>query len=229
MELKGTLASSQQKPLNSATRAVVSTFGVLVGLAGIEHGFFEMLQGNVTPSSIMIDAIGPAQRFWEYGVERALTIIPNFFVTGILAIIVGLLVTIWAGAFINRKYSALVLMLLSITLWLVGGGFAPIFMSILAIVTATRINKPLKWWRTHLPVNLRGFLAKLWPWSIISFVIVFVIGVEIAIFGYPLLWFYSANVTFSIQYALAYIMVGLMPVSILTAFAHDIQRAIRNS
>jgi len=101
-----------------ATRAVASTLGVLVGLAGIEHGFFEMLQGNVTPSDIMIDAIGPAQRFWEYGTESALTIIPNFFVTGIVAIIVGLLVTIWAGAFIDRKYGAGVLMLLSIILWL---------------------------------------------------------------------------------------------------------------
>jgi hypothetical protein len=48
----------------SATRAVTSTLGVLVGLAGIEHGFFEMLQGNITPSSMMIEAIGPAQRFW---------------------------------------------------------------------------------------------------------------------------------------------------------------------
>ena len=145
----------------SATRAVASTLGVLVGVAGMEHGFFEMLQGNVTPSGIMIDAIGPAQRFWEYGTERALTIIPNFFVTGILAIIVGLLVTIWAGLFIGRKHGAWVLMLLSIILWLVGGGFGPIFMSILAIVTATRINKPLKWWRAHLPVNARGFLARI--------------------------------------------------------------------
>ena len=208
----------------SATRAVASTLGVLVGLAGIEHGFFEMLQGNVTPSDIMIDAIGPAQRFWEYGTETALTIIPNFFVTGILAIIVGLLVTIWAGAFIDRKYGAWVLILLSIMLWLVGGGFAPIFMSILASVTATRINKPLKWWRAHLSVNLRGFLAKLWPWSIIAFVLLFLIGVEIAIFGYPLLWFFDANVTYNIQYTLAFIMVGFMPVSILTAFAHDIQK-----
>ncbi len=207
-----------------ATKAVASTFGVLVGLAGIEHGFFEMLQGNVTPSGIMIDAIGPAQRFWEYGTETALTIIPNFFVTGILAMIVGLLVTIWAGAFIDRKYGAGVLLLLSIMLWLVGGGFAPIFMSILASVTATRINKPLKWWRAHLSGNLRGFLAKLWPWSIITFVLVFIIGVEIAIFGYPLLWFFNANITFTIQNVLAFIMVGLWPVTIITAFAHDIQK-----
>jgi len=216
--------SQRQKSLNSAIRAVASTLGVLVGLAGVEHGFFELLQGNVTPSDIIIDAIGPAQRFWEYGTERALTIIPNFFVTGILAIVFGVLVTIWAGVFIDRKYGAGVLMLLSIILWLVGGGFAPIFMAIFASVAATRINKPLNWWRAHLPAFIRGFLAKSWSWSIISFVVVFVIGVEIAIFGYPLLWFYSADVTFSIQYALAYIMVVFMPVSILTAIAYDIQR-----
>jgi hypothetical protein len=203
---------------------VASTFGVLVGLAGVEHGLFEVLQGNVSPSSIMIEAIGPAQRFWEYGTERALTIVPNFLVTGILAIILGLLVTVWAGAFIDRKYGALILLLMSITLWLVGGGFAPIFMSLLAAATATRINKPLNWWRAHLPVKLRGFLAKLWLWSIISFVVVFVVGVEIAIFGYPLLWLLDASTTYSIQSILAFIMVALMPVSIITAFAHDIQK-----
>jgi hypothetical protein len=209
---------------NGATRVVASTLGVLVGLAGVEHGFFELLQGNVSPSEMMIEAIGPAQRFWEYGTELALTIVPNFLVTGILAIILGLLVTVWAGAFIDRKYGALILLFMSITLWLVGGGFAPIFMSLLAAATATRINKPLKWWRAHLPVKLRGFLAKLWLWSIISFVVVFVVGVEIAIFGYPLLWLFDASTTYSIQSILAFIMVALMPVSIITAFAHDIQK-----
>lgn len=209
---------------NGATRVVASTFGVLVGLAGVEHGLFEVLQGNVSPSSIMIEAIGPAQRFWEYGTERALTIVPNFLVTGILAIILGLLVTVWAGAFIDRKYGAWLLLLMSIMLWLVGGGFAPIFMSLLAAATATRINKPLKWWSAHLPVKLRGFLARLWLWSIISFVVVFVVDVEIAIFGYPLLWLLDASTTYSIQSTLAFIMVSLMPVSIITAFAHDIQK-----
>jgi hypothetical protein len=55
-------------------------------------------------------------------------------------------------------------------------------------------------------------------------VLVFVVGVEIAIFGYPLLWLFDANVTFTIQNVLAFIMVGLWPVSIITAFAHDIQK-----
>jgi hypothetical protein len=208
----------------NATRVVASTFGVLVGLAGIEHGYFELLQGDVRPGSIMIEAIGPAQRFWEYGTERALTIIPSFPVTGILAMVFGLLVVIWAGAFVHRKNGAGVLLLLSIMLFLVGGGFGPIFLAILASATATRIDKPLRWWRAHLPVNVRGFLTKLWPWSIVASVLLFVISVEIAIFGYPLVWFFGTDTTFTIQYTSAYIMLGLMLLSVLTGFAHDIQK-----
>src|SRR3989337_1801999 len=109
--------SPQQKPSTSATRVIASTIGAIVGLAGLEHGFFEMLQGNVTPSGLVIDAIGPAQKLWSGATEPALTIIPNFFVSGILAMIVGLLVTIWAVAFVQRKYGALILMEQTLTLF----------------------------------------------------------------------------------------------------------------
>jgi hypothetical protein len=207
----------------SAVKTVASTFGVLVGLAGIEHGIFEILQGNVVPESMIIDAIGPAQRFWEYSSETALTIIPNMLLSGILAVIFGLAVTIWAAYFIDKKYGASVFMLLSFILWLVGGGFAPVLMAVFAFLTASRIDRPLNWWRAYLPDSLRGFLSKLWPYSIIVYVFSFVIGVEIAIFGYPLLWVFSADVTYSIQWALAYIMVVLWPLSLLTAIAHDIK------
>ena len=209
---------------NRATKTVASTFGVLVGLAGIQHGIFETLQGNIATNDFMIDAIGPGQKFWEYATETALTIIPNFLVTGILAVIFGLLVTIWAGAFIDRKYGAWIFGLLSLILWLVGGGFAPILMAIFGLVAATRIKSSLNWWRNHLPITLRNFLCKLWPWSLIVYVLVFVFGVEIAIFGYPLLWIFDANVTYTIQWSLAFIMVILWPVSIITAFAHDIEK-----
>jgi hypothetical protein len=208
----------------SAVRVVASTFGILVGVAGIEHGIFEILQGNVKPDGLLIDAIGPAQSFWEYSSETALTIIPNMLLSGILAIIVGIVVTIWAAYFVDRKYGAQVLLLLSITLLLVGGGFAPVLMAILAFIAASRIDRPLNWWRAHLPSFLQGFLARLWPWSIIVFVVVFVLGVEIAVFGYPLLWVFSAEVTYSIQWALAYIMVVFWPLSILTAISYDIEQ-----
>jgi hypothetical protein len=209
-----------------ATRVVASTLGVLVGLAGMEHGYFEMLQGDAKPSGIFMEAIGPAQRFWEYGTERALTIVPNFLLTGILAMTVGLLAVIWASMYIDRKYGAPVLLLLLIVLWLVGGGFGPVFLSILAVVTATRINKPLTWWCTHLSDGMRSILAKLWPWSIVAFVLMFLVSVEIAIFGHPLIWFLDASTAYDILNAIGYTMVGLMLISILSGLAHDIQKQV---
>src|SRR4030043_261560 len=133
--------------INSATKVVASTIGVFSGLAGMVHGFFEMLQGNVTPSSNVINAIDPAQRLWPEATLHAFTIIPNFLITGILAMIIGLLVIIWTGAFIDGKYGARVLLLLSISLFMVGGGFGPAFMAIIASLIATQINKPLSYWQ----------------------------------------------------------------------------------
>src|SRR4030042_4516576 len=122
----------QQKPSISATRVISSTLGAIVGLAGVEHGFFEVLQGNATTSGLVIDAIGPAQKLWPGATEPALTIIPNFLLSGIAAIIVGLLVTIWAVAFVHRKYGALILLLFSFVLFLVGGGSPPLFLGVVA-------------------------------------------------------------------------------------------------
>jgi len=207
----------------SATRAVASTLGVLVGLAGIDHGFFEILQGNTAPSGLMIDAIGPAQRFWEYGTERAFTIVPSFLVTGILSVVFGLLVTVWAGAFVQKKYGAGALMLLSVILFLVGGGFAPIFMAALAGLAATGIGKPLKRWRTLLPHGMRSFLARIWLVPFIASVLLFLVSVEIAIFGWPLTLFFDADTAFNLLNTTSLVMFGLMVLSVPTAFAHDSQ------
>lgn len=205
----------------SATRMIASTFGILVGLAGIDHGIFEVLQGNAKPGGLMIEAIGPAQRFWEYGTEPALTVIPSFLVTGSLAVLMGLVVIVWSAGSVHRKHGAAILLLFSVLLFLVGGGFAPIFLAILAVIAATWINKPLTWWRTHVPAFLQTFLARLWPWSLIAFVLVFIMSVEIAIFGYPSVQFFGTETTLAILSTLANIMLGLMLFSLLTAFAHD--------
>ncbi len=218
--------SHQQKPSISATRVIASTLGAIVGLAGMEHGFFEMLQGSVTTNGLVIDAIGPTQKLWPGATEPALTIIPNFFVSGILAMIVGLLVIFWAVAFVQRKHGALILLLLSIILFLVGGGSPPIFLGVIASAVATRINKPLTWWRVHLSVNVRSFLAKLWPWSIIVFVLIFWFAVVTAITGWPLVLFFDANATntLPILTLLGYISDGVMLLAVFTGFAQDIQR-----
>ena len=209
--------------MNRATRTVSSTLGVLVGLAGIDHGIFEILQGNTPTNDIMIAAIGPAQKFWEYGEETALTIFPNFLETGILAVIFGILVMIWSIKFIDKKYGAGILFLLGVALFLFGGGFAPIFTTIIASLTATRISKPLRFWRAALPGFIRGFLGKIWLGTLLAFTLIFIVSVSIAIFGWPLTSFYDADTTLNILNLLSYIMLGFMLLSPLTGFAHDIQ------
>jgi hypothetical protein len=169
----------------------------------------------------MIDAIGPEQRLWELATETALTIIPSFLISGILSMMIGVLVTIWAYAYVNRKNGAVVLLLLSVSLFLVGGGFAPIFLTILAFIAATRINKPLVFWRSRIPASLRNLIAGLWPWTLIISVISFVIAVEIAIFGDPILSFVGAQTAYSIQFILGLTMLVLAIVALPAANAHD--------
>ena len=209
---------------NRATRIYASTLGILVGLAGVEHGILEILQGNVKPNGIMVDAIGPEQKLWELATETVLTIIPNMLISGILSIILGGLVTIWAYAYVDRKYGAVVLLFLSIALFLVGGGFAPIFLTILAFIAATRINRPLKFWRSRVPATLRNLIAMLWPWTLIVSVVSFVIAVEIAIFGEPILGLVGAETAYLIQFILGLAMLLLAIVALPAANAHDAKR-----
>lgn len=206
---------------NKATKAFASTLGILVGLAGVEHGILEFLQGNVRPDGLMIDAIGPEQKLWEFATETALTVIPNFLISGILSILFGVLVTIWAYRYVDSKYGAIVLLVLSIVLFLVGGGFAPILLTVLAFIAAARINKPLKFWCDRAPAALRNLFAVLWPWTLIISVVSFVVAVETAIFGEPMLSIVGADTAYSIQWFLGVGMLILAIVALPAANARD--------
>ena len=82
------------------------------------------------PKGTRIFAVSPSELPFPFGHEPAMTIIPNLLVTGILAIIFGLFIVIWAAVFVPKKNGGAVLFLLSIILLLVGGGFcfAPEFL-----------------------------------------------------------------------------------------------------
>jgi hypothetical protein len=169
--------------MNRATRIIVSTIGVILGIAGLDHGIFEILQGNRPTSGLIIQAIGPQQNLW--GTEEAFTIIPNFLVTGILAVIVSLAIIVWSVGFIHTKHGATVFGLLFILLFLVGGGIAAQVTFVpVTWAAATRINKPLTWWRKVLPESVRPILAKLWPVSLTIGCLSFLVGLSIAITGY---------------------------------------------
>jgi hypothetical protein len=95
-----------------------------------------------------------------------------------------------------------------------------------AAVLSTRINKPLTWWRKHLGVNKRGVLVKLWPWSLIAFLIIVSSATIAAISGWPLLLFFDATTTsfFAILNALGFISDVFLLFAILSGIAYDIQR-----
>jgi hypothetical protein len=105
-----------------ATRIIVTTIGVIFGFGGIDHGFFEFLQGNTPTNGLIIQAIGEGQRFWVEGTEEAFTIIPNFLISGILSMAIGLAIIIWSLWFIHSPHGRTVFLGLFIILFLVGGG-----------------------------------------------------------------------------------------------------------
>jgi hypothetical protein len=211
--------------MNRATRMIVATIGVLLGVAGFEHGFFEVLQGNAPTDGLIIQAIGDAQQMWYYGTEEAFTLVPNFLITGILAMAISLAIIVWSIGFLHTRYGATVFGLLFILLFLFGGGIAAqVVIAPPTWAVATRINKPLTWWRKRLPENVRRRLSRIWPYSLAFGSISFVIGLLIAIFGYVPGMSDPERI---INICWAFIFGGGWAVFLFTfvaGFAHDIER-----
>lgn len=149
----------------NGARLVATLFGLLAGLGGITHGIGEVLQGNIVPSGIIIDSWTQGPIATNMGGEPAMTIVPNLLVTGLLTIVVSLAILVWAAVFVQRKNGGRILIGLSIVMLLVGGGFGPPIIGILAGAAGTGINAPLTGWRSRLSANVQHLLAKLWPWA----------------------------------------------------------------
>lgn len=184
------MRSENTLPKRSAAGMVASLFGVLAGLGGITHGIGEALQGNVAPDGIIVDSWTQGPIATNMGGEPAMTIVPNLLVTGILTILVSLAVLVWSAVFVQRKNGGRLLIVLSIAMLLVGGGFGPPIIGMLAGVAGTGINAPLTRWRQRLPANGRYFLAKLWPWV---FGIAAISGTFLVIGSVILVYFFGLN------------------------------------
>ncbi len=203
--------------MRNATKVTVSTFGAIMGLAGIEHGIGETLQGNIAPSGIMFPSWPGSAFFRIVGGEPAMTIIPNLLVTGILAILFSVIYLVWAIRFVQRRNGGLVLILLSIVMLLVGGGIFPPIIGIIIGALGTRINAPVTWRRAHLSVGLRHFLGKVWPGSFTACLIAWLLLFPgINLLGY----FFGVNDP-NFTVVLIFFALGSLLLTILTGFAHD--------
>ena len=206
--------------MRNATRVTVSIIGAIVGLMGIEHGIGEALQGNIAPSGLVISSWPGSEFFRILAGEPAMTVVPNLLVTGILAIFVSMMFLVWTTVFVERKNAGLVLILLSIVMLLVGGGFGPPMLGIIVGAAATRINAPLTWWRAHLSVSLRRFLGQLWPWSLVVCVIAWLLlfpGISV------LAYFFGVNDP-SLIAVVFFSAFGFLLLTVFSGFARDIQR-----
>ena len=170
---------------NRRTRITASTIGILLGMAGmLNHGIFEILQGNTSTNGFFIEAIGEDHRFWIHGTEAAFTIIHNFLITGIFAVLFGWAIIFWSVKYIHIKHGATVFLVLLLLLTLVGGGIGYILLFVPTWAFATRINKPLHQWKKVLPARWRKVLAALWIYALVLTSVAWLILMEMGIFGY---------------------------------------------
>ncbi|MGB7296919.1 MAG: hypothetical protein WBC70_15145 [Candidatus Aminicenantales bacterium] len=192
-------------------------------LIGILHGVGEVLQGNVAPEGIIIESWTRGPLAEHMGGDPGMTIVPNLLVTGILTLIFSLAVIVWSAAFLERKRGGLVLLLLSVGMLLVGGGFGPPTLAILAGVGGLGIHARHTWWRKHVPGGARRFLAKLWPWI---FGVCAVNGIFLVI-GHVIPVFFLGVRNAALFTGSFFVAVVTLLLSILTGIAYDIERKNR--
>jgi hypothetical protein len=150
--------------VNKATKILYLTLGSLAGLMGIEHGLGEVLQGSRATNGIFILSWPDSKFFKIMSGEPAMTLIPNYLITGLLAILFSalFLYVLLRPTLKNRHIrllgALLILMLLG------GAGFGPPLLGTIAVLIALKRNSPLKTWQ-KLPEKVHRSLAGLWPWS----------------------------------------------------------------
>ena len=187
----------------------------------MNHGFFETLQGNIPTHGMFIAAIGEAQRMWPHGSEYAFTLIPNFLMTGLAAMLIGLAIVVWSIGFVHKKNGPAILLILFVLLLLAGGGVAQVLFFPWVCLVSTQINAPLTWWRKHLSPRVQGPLSKMWIWCLVIISSLLVFALVIAVTGYIPGVNDPDAVLMTLGLCLLVVMAGL-PLTFISGFAHDI-------
>lgn len=164
-------------------RLVAVALGACVGISGIDHGVFEVLQGNTQPSGLVFPAIGPAHQMWEYGTEEAFTLIPNHLATGILAILMGAATLVWSLGYLDRPKRATGLLVLGLLTFAVGGGIGMLVFLFAGWAVARRIGRPPRQ-TMRAPEQLRTAVTRARPILVGLGLVQYLLAIAIAITGY---------------------------------------------
>lgn len=145
-----------------ALQITTAFLSIYAGLLVVQHGVFEMLQGSRDPGGMMISAIGPPcqpEAVW-HACFPAMSLIPNLFLTGMVAILFGMGMVVWAVVLAGHRRGGLALGILSLLALLVGGGFVPVWIGLVAAIANLGLHRPFS--RPRF-----SSLALIWPWPLI--------------------------------------------------------------
>jgi hypothetical protein len=118
-------------------------FGVVMSLAGLEHGIGNLLQGNVPLAGMMFEPWPGFDAFNPMAGEPAVSVIPDLRVSCLLTVLISLTVPTWPLASLATGYGGLIPVSLSLVLLLVGCGVAPPVVGMMVGAAATQINRPV--------------------------------------------------------------------------------------
>ena len=203
--------------MNKVTSILFLTLGILTGIMGIEHGIGEVLEGYRPTGGIFILSWPDSAFFDIMSGEPAMTIIPNYLITGLLAIFFSCVFLVAFVKFgLDRNIFIILFALLTLML-LTGGGFGPPILGIIAVLIALKRNSSLKTW-AKLPLKIHSAFSGLWPWSF-----------GICLLGWLMLFPGAALIVFFTGMDSALLMVvpiliafAFIPITLLLGFSRDI-------
>lgn len=124
--------------------AISLILGVIAALLGAFHGYGEVLQGNAFPKEVVINAFGGSDCIPEgpRNCFPAMTIVPaSFMVSGILSLIIAVVVLISTIMIVTGKWRGIPLLVSSVILLLVGGGFLPPILGVVGALVGHRATR----------------------------------------------------------------------------------------
>jgi hypothetical protein len=199
--------------MRRSTRITAATLGILAGLAGLEHGYFEYLQGNVPPPGFVFPSMGTPcvpEQVWN-ACEPALTLLPTLRAAGGLTVLISLLILVWSLFFLQHRSGGAMLITLSVLLLLAGGGIFPPLFGVIGGAAGTQINKPLP---ETPPTRLVRLAARLWPWPLVILV-VWLLG------QFPVGYFFNDFLKGIMGFGMLLILT-MLPLSVYSAYAADL-------
>jgi hypothetical protein len=102
---------------------------------------------------------------------------------------------------------------------LVGGGFAPPIIGILAGLAGLGIGSKYSWWSAHLSVSIQRVFASLWPWI---FGACLINGLFLIIVSYILVYVFGMNNPGIFVASFFFAIISLL-LSLFTGIGYDIQ------